>query len=436
MHQSSDTIGAIAAALAKAQAELTNPEKSLTATIATPGIGDGDRTFRYAPLSSGLDIVRKSLGRHEIAAVQTTAIDIEAGLVRLTTVLAHASGEWISSEWPVCPVSETVTPRRMGAALTYARRYALFTLVGIAGEDDLDAPGTGPAQEAHGYSEALSTASPAVQGNGRARAVPRPGNGYARKPLPRRSAPPLPLNQSAVVREKLIGELTTVASVDELSEWAFRQMPTKNSLTTEDAQAVEAAFSARRDEVSRVTTAEGPSPVKDHAAQPPAPSGTTGEVASENEPNCPSGGSIDKSVLAISEPRRYRNKEHLKFVALQACLVCGREPSDPHHLGFAQPRALGRKVSDEFAVPLCRTHHREVHRSGNELNWWQQYSLDPLITAAALWAKMRPVGLPDQNVNVERTPARSGAPEPERIARSSKQPQNRKTKPISAAGVQ
>ena len=144
MHRSSESIGAIAAALAKAQAELTNPEKSLTAAIAVPGLRGGARTFRYAPLSSGLDIVRKCLGRQEIAAVQTTAIDAEAGLVRLTTVLAHSSGEWISSEWPVCPVSETAAPQRMGAALTYARRYALFTLVGIAGEDDLDAPDTGP----------------------------------------------------------------------------------------------------------------------------------------------------------------------------------------------------------------------------------------------------------------------------------------------------
>ena len=140
MHRSSETIGAIAAALAKAQAELTNPEKSLTATIRSPFPREEDRTFRYAPLSSGLDIVRKCLGRHEIAAVQTTAIDNEVGLIRLTTVLAHSSGEWVSSDWPVCPVSETAAPHRMGAALTYARRYALFTLVGIAGEDDADAP--------------------------------------------------------------------------------------------------------------------------------------------------------------------------------------------------------------------------------------------------------------------------------------------------------
>src|SRR5271169_6045488 len=140
MHCSSETIGTIAAALAKAQAELTNPEKSLTASIKLDGAGGPDRSFRYARLSSGLDIVRKTLGQHAIATLQSTSIDREAGLIRLTTILAHSSGEWVSSDWPVCAIRETATPRRMGAALTYARRYALFTLVGIAGEDDLDAP--------------------------------------------------------------------------------------------------------------------------------------------------------------------------------------------------------------------------------------------------------------------------------------------------------
>jgi hypothetical protein len=140
MPHSSDRIGALAAALAKAQAEIANPEKSLTATIVSPFPREGSRTFRYAPLSSGLDLVRKCLGQHEIATVQTTAIDRDSGLIRLTTTLVHASGEWVSSDWPVCAVSETGAPHRLGAALTYARRYALFTLVGIAGEDDLDAP--------------------------------------------------------------------------------------------------------------------------------------------------------------------------------------------------------------------------------------------------------------------------------------------------------
>ena len=140
MQRSSETIGTIAAALAKAQAQLVNPEKSLVGTIRSDQASGAERSFRYAPLSSGLDIVRKTLSQHEIATVQTTSIDETAGIIRLNTVLAHASGEWIASDWPVCAISETATPHRMGAALTYARRYALFTLVGIAGEDDLDAP--------------------------------------------------------------------------------------------------------------------------------------------------------------------------------------------------------------------------------------------------------------------------------------------------------
>jgi hypothetical protein len=138
MRRSSESIAKLAAALAKAQGELINPEKSLTATIKADG--GARQTFRYAPLSSGLEIVRKTLGKHEIAVVQTTSTDPAAEMINLTTTLAHASGEWIASEWPVCALSETSAPHRLGAALTYARRYALFTLVGIAGEDDMDAP--------------------------------------------------------------------------------------------------------------------------------------------------------------------------------------------------------------------------------------------------------------------------------------------------------
>src|SRR5438094_877350 len=169
MHRSSESVAALASALAKAQAELVNPEKSLIATIAIGSSGERARTFRYAPLSSGLDIVRKTLGQHEIATMQTTAVDQTSGLINLTTVLAHASGEWIASDWPVCPTAELATPQRMGMALTYARRYALFTLVGIAGEDDLDAPDlstctpmTGPGPDAR--QDQLSSRHP---GNGR-----------------------------------------------------------------------------------------------------------------------------------------------------------------------------------------------------------------------------------------------------------------------------
>src|SRR5213595_833835 len=180
MQRSSESIACLAAALAKAQAQLTNPEKSLVATIKPNGPGEAERSFRYAPLSSGLDIVRKTLGQHEIATVQTTAIDQAAGIVNLTTMLAHASGEWIASDWPVCPVAETANPQRMGAALTYARRYALFTLVGIAGEDDLDAPDLcdGP------LSSSRSAVDHSIKSSGQPRVSPRrPGDGHARGSL-------------------------------------------------------------------------------------------------------------------------------------------------------------------------------------------------------------------------------------------------------------
>src|SRR4051812_6420734 len=234
MQQSSETIGAIAAALAKAQLELANPEKSLSATIHSPFPREGDRTFRYASLAAGLEIVRKCLGQHEIAAVQTTAIDKEAGLIHLTTVLAHSSGEWMSSNWPVCPVSETAAPHRMGAALTYARRYALFTLVGIAGEDDLDAPDVGPVQKTQGNGK-LASDTPS-QGNGRAAASSERGNGSGRRPLPRQPVPILAPADSSDARDRLISELADFASAEQLTDWAFRKLPVKNTLVPEDAQ--------------------------------------------------------------------------------------------------------------------------------------------------------------------------------------------------------
>src|SRR5271156_1922839 len=176
MQRSSPSIGTLASALAKAQGELVNPEKSLVATIRKDGPKGAEQTFRYAPLSSGLDIVRKILGQHEIATVQTTAIDQTAGIVNLTTVLAHASGEWIASDWPVCAISETATPHRMGAALTYARRYALFTLVGIAGEDDLDAPDlTTPTNRTAGPEKPSGTGNGRLNG-GHGIAARRTGN--------------------------------------------------------------------------------------------------------------------------------------------------------------------------------------------------------------------------------------------------------------------
>jgi hypothetical protein len=222
MQHSSETIGAIAAALAKAQAELTNPEKSLVATIRPDGPGEPERSFRYAPLSSGLDIVRKTLGQHEIATVQTTAIDHTAGIVNLTTVLAHASGEWIASDWPVCAISETATPHRMGAALTYARRYALFTFVGIAGEDDIDAPDLEAPMP-----PASAVAKPAPNRRDRLNGGQTiPGRGGS-KVFSNPAKPILEAEASVGLRDQLIGELKEIVSSDDAAIWdSWRQEQT------------------------------------------------------------------------------------------------------------------------------------------------------------------------------------------------------------------
>jgi len=381
MPRSSETVAALASALAKAQAELINPEKSLTATIRTGRPGEPQRSFRYAPLSSGLDIVRKTLGQHEIATLQTTAIDQTAGMVHLTTTLAHASGEWIASDWPVCPIAETANPQRMGAALTYARRYALFTLVGIAGEDDLDAPNLcdGPLSP--------STVDRSLRPTDDQSPMPprTPGDGHARR-IRAKLKPAVTLNpdQSAALREKLLTELGNIISADLASAWAGEALTAKNSLTATDANLVENAFERK---LSQLQSSETDAPSDgDSSIIPPAGLRETAK-ARALVPDQAKG--IDKSILTVATTRRYRNREHLRFVAHQACLICARKPSDAHHLGFTQPRALGRKVSDEFAVPLCRGHHRAVHRSRDERAWWRQAGIDPIKVARRLWKETR-----------------------------------------------
>jgi hypothetical protein len=249
MHRSSESIASLAAALAKAQMMLTNPEKSLTATVGTDRYDEPGRTFRYAPLSSGLDIVRTILGQHEIATVQTTAIDQATQAVSLTTVLAHSSGEWIASDWPVCALSDMATPRRMGAALTYARRYALFTLVGIAGEEDLDAPDlAGPVGTAE-----MTTAPHNRSGLGKANGKDMALGTFAANR--RRWSPPKQILQpekSAALRDQLIAELAGLRSSEEATEWAQRALGAKNTLRGADAAVVEAAFTSRMAELTAV----------------------------------------------------------------------------------------------------------------------------------------------------------------------------------------
>jgi ERF superfamily len=395
MPRSSETVAALASALAKAQAELVNPEKSLTATIRTGRPGDGDRSFRYAPLSSGLDIVRKTLGQHEIATLQTTAIDQTAGMVNLTTTLAHASGEWVASDWPVCPIAETANPQRMGAALTYARRYALFTLVGIAGEDDLDAPDLcdGPP----------SLLPSAVDHSFKPKATP--GNGHGRGGRKSESIT-LDPEQSAALREKLLAEVDNITSADLAAAWAREALTAKNSLAAADAKLVEDAFERR---LCELPSSDSDAPSNDESSVSQIARTQVTAPAEGAAPDQAKG--IDKSILTVAAPRRYRNQEHLRYVAQQACLVCGRKPSDPHHLGFTQPRALGRKVSDEFAVPLCRGHHRAVHRSHDERAWWRQAGIDPIKVARRLWRETHGIG--------RRRPQRPALRRPHGVATSS-----------------
>jgi hypothetical protein len=355
MHRSSESIAALAAALAKAQITLANPEKSLTGTVPSNRADEPGRTFRYAPLSSGLDIVRKALGEHGIATVQTTSIDRAAQAVSLTTMLAHSSGEWIASDWPVCALSDMGAPRRMGAALTYARRYALFTLVGIAGEDDLDSPDLG------GQPAEASGKTGNGSGNGKLSGSggDQPLGSFAKS---RKSwSPPQQLldpDKSAAVRDQLLRDLEGITDPDEATAWAQLALRAKNTLINSDAARVEAEFASRLAVVSGTGSTETRPPSDDAASRDDLPpqeqtdppgraalvaalraSVELGTAAAEPPPASPSAlevGSIreqrvrnavswhiDKSALALSEPRRYRDRAHLEFVSRQPCVAGG-----------------------------------------------------------------------------------------------------------------
>jgi hypothetical protein len=403
MQRSSASIGTLASALAKAQGELVNPEKSLVATIRASGPRGSAQTFRYAPLSSGLDIVRKVLGQHEIATVQTTSIDQAAGIINLTTVLAHASGEWIASDWPVCAISDTATPHRMGAALTYARRYALFTLVGIAGEDDLDAPDlTTPTDRTPG------PATPKAHGNDQLKGTQRRSAWQGRRETADyvHATPILAAEASARLRDRLLTEIRGLGSGDDAATWAHGNIADKNKLNQADAHAVENTFKEKLQTLG--ASVAGASDLGEGAAA----SGSWAHPAGGKQQKRRRSPSIDKSVLAVPEPRRVRDRDHVRLVAQQPCLICGRKPADAHHLRFTQSRALSSKVSDEFTVPLCRGHHREVHRCGDEAGWWGNTGVDPTIAARVLWLESHPLLAESGRAEVEPRSAIRATPAP------------------------
>jgi ERF superfamily len=313
VQRSSETIGTIAAALAKAQAHLVNPEKSLVATIRSGEVSSSEQSFRYAPLSSGLDIVRKTLSQHEIATVQTTSIDESNGIIRLSTVLAHASGEWIASDWPVCTITETATPHRMGAALTYARRYALFTLVGIAGEDDLDAPDLiAPKTPVSKAKAPVENKKDRLNG-GQERSTRQFSGARPAKAILAPARPILQPELSAALRDQLATELSEIKSTEEAADWAYRVLGAKNSLSAADAARIEEVFRAKLATFATDIASEHGIPQEEESLRTQRPS-NRGKRRRRSTV-------IDKSALVLPEPRRIRDRDHVRYVTRQSCLI-------------------------------------------------------------------------------------------------------------------
>src|SRR4051812_2458977 len=259
MRSCSDSIAQLASALAKAQSELVNPLKTLTGIIDRWGSGNEGQSYRYAPLSAGLDIVRKTLCKHELAVIQTTEVEQDSGMVMLTTTLAHGSGEWVAASWPVCRTADMTNPKLMGAALTYARRYSLFTLVGIAGDDDLDAPElvtVPPANDA--AASALPAGGPKPNGHDDDASVPGRSAEDSASP-PERLLPVLERSRkkrrdAGVPRgprapagsvEAAMHELAAIDSADALFIWALDALPLRNNVPDASREALDAAFLAR-----------------------------------------------------------------------------------------------------------------------------------------------------------------------------------------------
>ncbi len=260
----------------------------------------------------------------------------------------------------------------------------------------------------------------AAKGPGNGRLDGRSPNLAARTPLPRQgkadagnskargmhTAVLLSFEASGRLRDQMLGELNAIGSEDEAAKWAHRRLPDKNKLNAADAKHIEAVFRAKLKSFA-IHHAEGLPSAGDgskatadlvHPAQEPEPKRKARAR------------SVDKSVLSHPEPRRIRDRDHVRFVAQQPCLICGRKPSDPHHLRFAQNRALGRKVSDEFTVPLCRGHHRELHRHGDEVRWWGKTGIDPTVSARELWLETHP--LPENEMQPAAQDPHSGGPRP------------------------
>jgi len=198
----------------------------------------------------------------------------------------------------------------------------------------------------------------------------------------------LAVEPSATLRDQLVGEINELKGGDDLALWAHRRLPAKNTLTADDARAVEVAYQVVLDAANREAQGQ-PGQVPDQTSELRSTNSEHRDAVVHDSPAEGQQPSTTETVSPLRKPVRRRNKAHLAFVAAQPCLVCQRSPCDAHHLKFAQPRTLGRKVSDEFTVPLCRTHHRDNHRFGDEQAWWSNLAIDAVGTSRQLWVSTR-----------------------------------------------
>ena len=282
---------------------------------------------------------------------------------------------------------------------TYARRYALFTLVGIAGEDDPDAPDLAEgvkADAANNGGAAKDRVAARLRPNAAIEeaAAVTSASGRRREKVVRPARTVLGAERSAALREQLLGDIGQLQSADQAADWVHKSLAAKNTLIGADADAVEVGFGERlatiefTSEVASVARPEEPLPASQEGSASPveklflAPTDDPGTAPIILPSNANS-----RRRRIMAKTIRLRDKEHCKFVASQPCIVCGRAPSEAHHIRFAQPRALGRKVSDEILV--CRLHHRELHGYGDEASWWAAVSIDPLPIALELWRRSR-----------------------------------------------
>jgi hypothetical protein len=293
----------------------------------------------------------------------------------------------------------------MGAALTYARRYALFTMVGIAGEDDLDAPA--PSNEP-------STSDATTPSNGQLPAFQ--STRFSPSPMTAQSVGTL---ETSATCASLVADIESCKTPADLTLQAASLLQAKSKLSAEESKKIEDTFTARLvaidtsnvvltapkgvDASTPTTTTDRKYAVNSPAipnkrrvgrrrnvetnARPKSQSGNARDVRNEDAPTPVKDSKIENARLAIPKLRYLRDKAHLRFVASHPCLICERTPADAHHLRFAQLQALGRKVSDEFTVPLCRVHHRDNHRHGDERAWWCRVSIDPIEISERLWTK-------------------------------------------------